>query len=47
MLGCALLGTLAAAITALATPYPLALWLAVIAQCFGFSLLAVYGRKAG
>ena len=47
MLGCALLGTLAAAITALASPYPLALWVAVIAQCFGFSLLTVYGRKGG
>ncbi|OVZ59115.1 hypothetical protein CDO44_13170 [Pigmentiphaga sp. NML080357] len=47
MLGCALLGTMAAGVTALATPYPLALWAAVIAQCFCFSLLTVFGRKGG
>ncbi|VCU72511.1 Inner membrane protein YccS [Pigmentiphaga humi] len=45
MLGCTLLGTIAAGVTALATPYPFVLWAAVIAQCFVFSLLTVFGRK--
>ncbi|MDX3908109.1 MAG: FUSC family membrane protein [Pigmentiphaga sp.] len=47
MLGCAVLGTIAAGATALCSPYPLALWLVVIAQCFAFSLLTVFGRKGG
>ena len=47
MLGGTLLGTLTVAITGLASNYPLLLWLAVIVQCFGYSMLSVYGKKGG
>ncbi|MDN3987715.1 FUSC family protein [Zwartia vadi] len=47
MLGGTLLSTLTVAITGLASNYPLLLWLAVIVQCFGYSMLSVYGKKGG
>jgi len=47
MLGGVLLGSLTATITGLASPYPLAMWFAVIGQCFFFSMLSVYGKKGG
>jgi uncharacterized membrane protein YccC len=47
MLGGTLLSTMTVAITGLASNYPLLLWLAVIAQCFGYSMLSVYGKKGG
>lgn len=47
MLGGTLLSTLTVAITSLASNYPLLLWLAVIGQCFAYSMLSVYGKKGG
>ena len=47
MLGGTLLSTLTVAITSLAFNYPLLLWLAVIGQCFAYSMLSVYGKKGG
>ena len=47
MLGGTLLSTLTVAITGLASNHPLLLWLAVIIQCFGYSMLSVYGKKGG
>ena len=47
MLGCAVLGAVTSTVTALASGYELWLWIAVIAQCFAFSLLTVFGRKGG
>jgi uncharacterized membrane protein YccC len=47
MLGCTLLGSATAAVTALSTGHDVVLWLAVIAQCFFFSLFAAFGRKGG
>lgn len=47
MLGGTLLSTMTVAITGLASNYPLLLWLAVIGQCFGYSMLSVYGKKGG
>jgi uncharacterized membrane protein YccC len=45
MLGGALLSTLTVALTGLASSQPLFLWVAVVCQCFGFSMLSVYGKK--
>jgi uncharacterized membrane protein YccC len=47
MLGGTLLSTLTVAITSLATHYPLLLWIAVISQCFAYSMLSVYGKRGG
>ena len=47
MLGGTLLSTLTVAITGLASNHPWLLWLAVIGQCFGYSMLSVYGKKGG
>ena len=47
MLGGTLLSTLTVAVTSLATFHPLLLWLAVIGQCFAYSMLSVYGKKGG
>ena len=47
MLGGAALSTLTVAVTGLASSHPIAIWLVVMAQCFGFSMLAVYGKKGG
>lgn len=47
MVGCALLGAATALITALASQSAMALWIAVVAQCFVLSLLSVFGRKGG
>jgi uncharacterized membrane protein YccC len=47
MLGGTLLSTLTVAVTGLASNYPWLLWLAVIGQCFGYSMLSVYGKKGG
>ncbi|MDP4909246.1 MAG: FUSC family protein [Burkholderiaceae bacterium] len=47
MLGGTLLSTLTVAITSLAFNYPLLLWLAIIGQCFAYSMLSVYGKKGG
>lgn len=47
MFGGALLGAITVAITGLASSHPLLIWLAVIGQCFWFSMLSVYGKKGG
>lgn len=47
MLGCALLGTLAALLTGMATSWPLLLLLAILAQTFFFGLFSAFGRKGG
>ncbi len=47
MLGGTLLSTLTVAVTGLASNHPWLLWLAVIGQCFGYSMLSVYGKKGG
>ncbi len=47
MLGGTLLSTLTVAITSLASNYPLLLWIAVIGQCFAYSMLSVYGKRGG
>jgi len=47
MLGGTLLSTMTVAITGLASNYPFLLWLVVIGQCFGYSMLSVYGKKGG
>ncbi len=47
MLGGVLLSTLAVAVTGLATSHPVLIWIAVIGQCFLFSMLSVYGKKGG
>ncbi|MEI2418521.1 FUSC family membrane protein [Orrella sp. JC864] len=45
MLGGSLLGTATVALTGIASSHPVAIWLAVIAQCFAFSMFSVFGRK--
>jgi len=47
MLGGSLLGTLAVAVTGLASSHPAAIWAAVIAQCFAFGMFTVFGKKGG
>ncbi|GAA5234616.1 FUSC family protein [Verticiella sediminum] len=47
MLGCALLGTLAALITGVATSWPALLLFAVLAQTFFFGMFSAFGRKGG
>jgi len=47
MLGGALLATAAVTITGAASTYPLLLWLAVIGQCFVFSMFSVFGKRGG
>lgn len=47
MLGGVLLATLAVTITGAASPYPLLLWLAIITQCFVFSMFSVFGKRGG
>lgn len=47
MLGGTALSTMTVAVTGLASSHPIAIWLVVMAQCFGFSMLAVYGKKGG
>ncbi|HYG41711.1 MAG TPA: FUSC family membrane protein [Bordetella sp.] len=47
MLGGALLATAAVTITGAASTYPLLLWLAVIGQCFLFSMFSVFGKRGG
>ncbi|GAB2915119.1 FUSC family protein [Paralcaligenes sp. KSB-10] len=47
MLGGILLVSLTAAVTGLASPYPVLLWLVVPALCFGFSMLTVFGKRGG
>lgn len=47
MLGGALLGAVTVTITGLASAHPFFIWLAVIGQCFFFSMLSVYGKKGG
>jgi uncharacterized membrane protein YccC len=47
MLGGALLGAITVTVTGLAASHPFWIWLAVIGQCFGFSMLSVYGKKGG
>ena len=47
MFGCALLGAATAGLTALVSANDVALWIAVICQCFVFSLFTVFGRKGG
>ena len=47
MLGGTLLSTLTVALTGLASSHPLLIWVIVMAQCFAFSMLAVYGKKGG
>ncbi|MCP1712558.1 putative membrane protein YccC [Kerstersia gyiorum] len=45
MLTCCALSTLVVAITGLSSTFPALLWLAVVAQCFVFSMFSVYGKK--
>ncbi len=47
MLGGCLLGTATVTITGLASSEPVLIWLAVIAQCFAYSMFSVFGRKGG
>lgn len=47
MLGGALLGTATVTLTGAASTYPILLWLAVIAQCFTFSIFSVFGKRGG
>ncbi|MBO9354472.1 FUSC family protein [Bordetella petrii] len=47
MLGGAALATAAVTITGAASTYPLLLWLAVITQCFVFSMFSVFGKRGG
>lgn len=47
MLGGSILGTATVAITGLASSHPMLIWAAVVAQCFAFSMLSVFGRKGG
>src|SRR5690606_26415645 len=47
MLGGAVLATAAVTITGAASTYPLLLWLAVIGQCFLFSMFSVFGKRGG
>ncbi len=47
MLGCGLLGTLAALLTGMATSWPLLLMLAILAQTLFFGLFSAFGRKGG
>ncbi|MBV7481782.1 FUSC family protein [Bordetella sp. BOR01] len=47
MLGGAFLATAAVTITGAASTYPLLLWLAVIGQCFVFSMFSVFGKRGG
>ena len=47
MLGGALLGTATVTLTGAASTYPILLWLAVIAQCFTFSMFSVFGKRGG
>lgn len=47
MLGGALLATMAVAITGAASTYPVLLWLAIIGQCFIFSMFSVFGKRGG
>jgi uncharacterized membrane protein YccC len=47
MLGGAVLATLTVCITGFASTNRLALWVAVIAQCFAYSLFTVFGKRGG
>ncbi|OZI59118.1 FUSC family protein [Bordetella genomosp. 4] len=47
MLGGALLATMAVALTGAASTYPVLLWLAIIGQCFIFSMFSVFGKRGG
>ena len=47
MLGGTVLSTLTVTLTGLASSDPLLSWVVVMAQCFAFSMLAVYGKKGG
>lgn len=47
MLGGAALGVLTVFVTGLASSHPLALWVAVVAQCFAFSMFTVFGKRGG
>lgn len=47
MLGGALLATLAVTITGAVSTYPVLLWLAIIGQCFLFSMFSVFGKRGG
>ena len=47
MLGGAALGTLTVIITGLASTHPVLIWLVVIAQCFVYSMLTVFGKRGG
>jgi uncharacterized membrane protein YccC len=47
MLGGAALGTLTVIITGLASSHPVLIWLAVIAQCFVYSMFTVFGKRGG
>lgn len=47
MLGGAFLGALTVCITGFASTHPLILWIAVVVQCFAFSMFTVYGKRGG
>ena len=47
MLGGAVLGVLTVCITGFASTHPILLWIAVVAQCFVFSMFTVYGKRGG
>ncbi|MFA4914469.1 MAG: FUSC family membrane protein [Burkholderiaceae bacterium] len=47
MLGGAALGVLTVCVTGLASTHPVLLWIAVVAQCFVFSMFTVFGKRGG
>lgn len=47
MLGGVLLATMTVTITGAASTHPLLLWLAIIGQCFLFSMFSVFGKRGG
>jgi len=47
MIGGVLLATMTVTITGAASTYPLLLWLAIVAQCFLFSMFSVFGKRGG
>ncbi len=47
MLGGAVLGVLTVCMTGFASTQPMLLWLAVVVQCFFYSMFSVYGKRGG
>lgn len=47
MIGGVLMATMTVTITGAASSYPILLWLAIICQCFLFSMFSVFGKRGG